>query len=170
MCIYIYRGRPRKQLKNLKQDEQVLENLLGAQEMPFVEVPDMPICDVGGTSDECEIYIENKKWGHLVSHVKNVFGTDGHYVYVAVVYAKYQHQVEYTPLDVVMDDLPKFALEVAKYQKEIEIALKTVEPKFSFTGYLGSIGCVNISTVKYTCMCFVINLIFFCDVFMIKLV
>ena len=93
-------------------------------------------------------YIENKKWGHLVSHVKNIFGTDGRYVYVAVVFAKYQHQIEYTPLDTVMEDLPKVALEVGRYQKQIDIALKTIQKDFSFTGYLSAIGCVSITKVN----------------------
>ena len=56
VCVCVCRGRVRKQLKNLEEQDKIMENLLGSQEMEFVEVSDMPVVDVGGTSEECAIY------------------------------------------------------------------------------------------------------------------
>ena len=144
----MHSGRTIKKLVDLKSTSNLFDVILDVEEMQFCRIPGMKAHDVGGTSQNCSEYKENQKNGYIVDKVEPIYGTDGKDVYVAVRFAKYQHQVEYHPLKTMMEDIPSLAIDVIENQEKIEKELRTVKPQFAIKSYLQSIEFVTIQEVK----------------------
>lgn len=140
----------------MAQEEAHIEALLQPDEMKFVDIPNMPIYDCGGTFTDCEIYGESSKRGYIVQSILPLFGTDGSDVWVGIVYAKYPHQTEYQTLSIILEDQPEFAGAVGSHKEAIQTALQSVVSSFDLKQYFQKFDIVSIAEVKlllFVCVC-----------------
>lgn len=147
ICIH-HRGRQLKPIKNLKADEEHLDLVLNSQEMQFTRIQNMEAVILGATVQDCDVYKENVKRGYLIKEIPPIMGTDGKEIYVAVIYAKYPNQTEYQTMNILMEDVPKFAREVAEHTHDIQSALQSIVSSFSLEKYFQKLNFVKISHVK----------------------